>query len=185
MEERIINRAQEEIERFGYRRFTMDDIAAGLGISKKTLYKYFASKGELITAVLQKELERQKNIIEAVVETNEHWFDRLNAAMSGYCDNMMPAHHINEIKHYFPEQQKEIENSERFCREQLGRLLQEGIQRGEIQPGLNVEMSLIIIQELLNFSVYNPTSNKDGMDAKQLLEEVKKIIFFGLVMRDW
>lgn len=184
MKERIINRAQEEIERFGYRRFTMDDIAAGLGISKKTLYKYFTSKGELITAVLRKELEREKNIIEAIVATNEHWFDRLNIAMSSYCDNRMPAHLINEIKYYFPEQQKEIENNELFYREQLAKLLQEGIQRGEVQPGLNVEISLIIIQEILNYSVSN-SSNKDGIDANQLLEEIKKIVFFGLVMRDW
>lgn len=185
MQESIIKKAAGEINRFGFRRFTMDDIAGGLGISKKTLYKHFPSKGELIAAVLKKNLEREQKNALAVIETNEHWFDRLNNVMLNYCENRMPAHHIEEIRLYFPEEKKQIENIESFYREQFRHLMEEGINRGEIQPGLELEIVLQIIQELLNFSVCQSGSSKEGMEANRFLEEIKKVIFFGLIVRDW
>ena len=37
---------------FGIRSVSMDDIANGLGMSKKTLYQHFADKDELVMAVV-------------------------------------------------------------------------------------------------------------------------------------
>jgi len=50
--ERIIEKANELFMRFGIRSVSMDDIANGLGMSKKTLYQHFADKDELVMAVV-------------------------------------------------------------------------------------------------------------------------------------
>ena len=50
--ERIQVKAQELFLRFGIRSVSMDDIANHLGMSKKTLYQYFADKDELVDAVI-------------------------------------------------------------------------------------------------------------------------------------
>ena len=49
----IIHAASELFFTHGYRRVTVDEIAAALGISKKTLYKHFASKEDLLLAVTE------------------------------------------------------------------------------------------------------------------------------------
>ena len=54
MREKIIKRAEERFFKDGYRRVTMDEIASDLGISKKTLYKYFEGKESIATAVIEK-----------------------------------------------------------------------------------------------------------------------------------
>ena len=50
--ERITEKANELFMRYGVRSVSMDDIAAQLGMSKKTLYQYYTDKEELVDAVL-------------------------------------------------------------------------------------------------------------------------------------
>ncbi|MEX6626474.1 TetR/AcrR family transcriptional regulator [Tenacibaculum salmonis] len=50
MRDKILNKAGEMFLNYGFKSVTMDDIAGELGISKKTLYKYFSKKTELVDA---------------------------------------------------------------------------------------------------------------------------------------
>src|SRR6059058_3437856 len=49
--ERILVKSHDLFNRYGIRSVSMDDIAAQLGMSKKTLYQYYADKDELVNAV--------------------------------------------------------------------------------------------------------------------------------------
>jgi TetR/AcrR family transcriptional regulator, cholesterol catabolism regulator len=49
--ERILLRAHDLFNKYGLRSVSMDDIAAQLGMSKKTLYQYYTDKDELVDAV--------------------------------------------------------------------------------------------------------------------------------------
>lgn len=48
--ERILVKSHELFNRYGIRSVSMDDIAAQLGMSKKTVYQYFSDKEELVDA---------------------------------------------------------------------------------------------------------------------------------------
>jgi len=50
VKERILVKSEEMFMQFGIRSVSMDDIANNLGMSKKTLYQYFADKDELVDA---------------------------------------------------------------------------------------------------------------------------------------
>src|SRR5205823_1985521 len=50
--DRILQKAHELFMRYGIRSVSMDDMAAQLGMSKKTLYQYYSDKEELIDAVV-------------------------------------------------------------------------------------------------------------------------------------
>jgi AcrR family transcriptional regulator len=51
---RIVDAAYESFWRLGFRRSTVDSIAARAGLTKRTLYGYFRSKDDLLAAVLQR-----------------------------------------------------------------------------------------------------------------------------------
>ena len=55
VEEEILNASIQCFERFGIRRATMEDIARSAGVSRKTVYRYFATKNELIAAFVERE----------------------------------------------------------------------------------------------------------------------------------
>lgn len=58
--ERILDRSHGLFNRYGIRSVSMDDIAAGLGMSKKTLYQYFADKDELVDACFSGVMEEHR-----------------------------------------------------------------------------------------------------------------------------
>ncbi len=70
MEEReqITKYALENLFVKGYQYVTMDNIATGMKISKKTIYKYFSSKDELFEAIIMLMLSRVKEQIEQIVK---------------------------------------------------------------------------------------------------------------------
>ncbi|WP_020596028.1 TetR/AcrR family transcriptional regulator [Spirosoma panaciterrae] len=63
MKERIIAEARHLFNQFGVRTVRLEDIAQELGISKKTVYQYFASKEELVQRMLENQLN--ENLREA------------------------------------------------------------------------------------------------------------------------
>jgi len=75
--ERILAGAVSQIEDFGVRRFTVDDLARRLGISRVTIYRRFAKKSRLMEAVLHYELHRILRKIDAEVERCETLEERL------------------------------------------------------------------------------------------------------------
>lgn len=57
VKERILQKAHELYHRFGIRSVSMDEIATGLGISKKTVYQCYADKEELVREVFSRIME--------------------------------------------------------------------------------------------------------------------------------
>jgi AcrR family transcriptional regulator len=66
--ERILAAAAQQVEDFGLRRFTIDDVARRLGVSRVTIYRYFPKRDRLVQAVLLRELHRFLERVGAAVQ---------------------------------------------------------------------------------------------------------------------
>jgi AcrR family transcriptional regulator len=75
--ERILAAAIGQVEDFGVRRFTMDDVARRVGVSRVTIYRYFPKKDRLMEAVLFHELRRFLREIDAAVAPYDTLEERL------------------------------------------------------------------------------------------------------------
>jgi AcrR family transcriptional regulator len=69
VKERILNKATDLFMRYGIRSITMDEIAAQLGISKKTIYQFFTDKDDMVSAVI--DLEIKKNEMDCIEFRNQ------------------------------------------------------------------------------------------------------------------
>lgn len=65
--DRILAAAHDQAEDFGLRRFTIDDVARRVGLSRVTIYRYFPKKDQLLDALLMRELNRFLTKVDAVV----------------------------------------------------------------------------------------------------------------------
>src|SRR5690348_18489006 len=65
--QRIVAVARAHFFAHGFRSVTMDDLAAELGMSKKTLYAEFSSKTELLRAVLLDKFASVEKDLDAVM----------------------------------------------------------------------------------------------------------------------
>ncbi|TNF49052.1 MAG: TetR/AcrR family transcriptional regulator [Bacteroidetes bacterium] len=73
----IIERSSQIFMRYGIKSITMDDVARELGISKKTLYKYFQDKNELVITILSAKIELDKQYCKRSNEQAENAIDEL------------------------------------------------------------------------------------------------------------
>src|SRR5262245_32749271 len=64
--QRIVRAAREHFLAHGFRGVTMDDLAEGLGMSKKTIYAQFPSKSALLEAVLLDKFRTAEEDLEAI-----------------------------------------------------------------------------------------------------------------------
>ena len=64
---KILNYASDKFMREGFYKSSMDSLAAELQVSKKTIYKYFSSKDELVEAIASGFMRNTSEKIESVI----------------------------------------------------------------------------------------------------------------------
>ncbi|MAD97473.1 MAG: TetR family transcriptional regulator [Flavobacteriaceae bacterium] len=97
MTERILQKATELFITLGFKSVTMDDIASNLGISKKTLYKHFSNKTELVD------------------ETTNHMFSIISLGIDEICaSDLNPIAEIFEIKNLMMRHLKDEKSSPQY-----------------------------------------------------------------------
>lgn len=183
MRSKIVSSATEQIMKYGLRGFTLDDITANLNISKKTLYKYFSSKNELISEIVASTVEVEKNTAVVQMEKGKDWLEKLEALLSVYSYQAIPYRILDELHRYFPEEREKIEEIGDFREHLAISLLEEGIRCGDIEP----DVQPATVTHALKKIFLSPTDPKllEGLDmtVNQLLEQMKRLLIYGILKR--
>lgn len=167
IQERIRQKADELFRKYGIRSVTMDEIATQLGMSKKTIYQYYADKDQLVDAVAideihysqeccLKDAEVSANAIEEifrVMEFVEVMFRSMNPSM------------LHDLEKYHPLGYKKfLEHKNKFLFEMIKRNIERGVGEELYRPEIDVEimarfriesMMLLFKPELFPTSKFN------------------------------
>ncbi len=110
--EKIINFASQKFLLEGFYKTTMDELSAEMHMSKKTIYRNFSSKEELVRIIAKRFMENNAKLIEEVIEAKcnaveklVRIFETVGKILSKINDRM-----LKDIHHYSPEQWKEIDD---------------------------------------------------------------------------
>ncbi|MEO5593776.1 MAG: TetR/AcrR family transcriptional regulator [Chitinophagaceae bacterium] len=79
--ERIKLQATDLYMKYGIRSVSMDDIANHLGMSKKTIYQYYADKDELVDAVIEHKINHNESCCQLDKDKSENAIHELFLAM--------------------------------------------------------------------------------------------------------
>lgn len=81
-EDRILDTSKELFFRHGIKSITMDDIAHKLGMSKKTIYQYYADKNAILSSLMISELKSQIREMQEIRKNSENSIDEMLQSMS-------------------------------------------------------------------------------------------------------
>jgi len=81
--DRILEKATQLFMRYGIRSITMDEIAAQLGISKKTIYQFFTDKDAMVEAVVNEEMKQNEEDCRGFSLSAENAVHEIFQAMDG------------------------------------------------------------------------------------------------------
>lgn len=141
-EERIIRESMKIFLRLGIKSVNMDDIAARLGMSKKTLYKYVNDKVDLVKRVFHchvaHETEQMKLVTDRNLNAIDEAFEMMRMVISMVKD-INPVV-IFDMHKFYPELMQDMEcQRSQLMWESLKSNLLKGIEEGYYREDLNVD----------------------------------------------
>jgi AcrR family transcriptional regulator len=75
--ERILELAKNRFFKAGFNKVTLDELSGELGISKKTMYKFFPSKEDLVKTVVWMMLHRVEKEVQRITDQDKPFVHRL------------------------------------------------------------------------------------------------------------
>lgn len=174
--------AMKEMDERGVK-FTMDDLARRLGVSKRTLYENFSSKEELIGSILADSIADLKTLREAIVNDPSldvcEKFRRIMSVKPSLCAKTTDRVAI-EMKKCMPEHWGKLEGAIDELWEITERLLQEGVQNGSFRPVFFPAMRAMFKGSFNEFANYSfLVQHKVTID--EMVGHMTDILMFGLV----
>ena len=175
--ERIQLKAHELFNRYGIRSVSMDDIAAQLGMSKKTLYHYYTDKDELVNAVFTVVMEYNRTQCKVDYDCSENAihevflaYDRVQAMFA----NMNPST-LFDMEKYHPSAFKKFrEFKDEFLygviKENLERGIREEIYRSDVDTDVLTRYRIYSIMLAFNQDVFPNNRTHLVHIEQQLLE---------------
>ena len=141
--ERILLKSYDLFNQYGIRSVSMDDIAAQLGMSKKTLYQYFTDKDELVNAVFDVALQSNKAQCVASREQRDNAIHEIFLSFDMVREmlvNMNPSL-IFDLKKYHPSAfTKYLSFKNEFLYKLIRSNLEQGIAEELYRPEIDVEV---------------------------------------------
>ncbi len=154
--QRIMMQAHILFYREGLYKTSMDEVAAELKISKKTIYKYFESKYDLIKETTFAMLKNSIKDVDAILSKKISVASKLSMLLENYSNEVCQVSEkwIKDMRTHYPEIWKEIEN---FRNEKIYDISKKLIMQGrkekivsDFPPEIIVEAYAATIRAIVN-----------------------------------
>ena len=160
MKEDITQKALTYFLQYGFKTFTMDDLANSFGISKKTLYEQFASKNDLVEATLDYALEMSCHQVDKFVSGEgsviENVFRSQREVQNLF--NFNSSKPIWELKKYFPKTYERMDME--FIKSDalfIDKLLEKGWEEGLFRKDINVSFYKVFYSSVQRLRIFSDT----------------------------
>lgn len=175
----IIATVRELITVQGFATVTMDDVAAKMGISKKTLYTQFTSREEMLEAAVNETLAGWDAQFRAIAaDTQGNTLDRIARFMEllSICYSLLSKQLATDLKRYLPHVwEKIVADRQNLIFSDMRSIIEQGISEGIFRKDIHLEMGLVVYSELVE-SVLSPLFlAKHTYSAKELNSFVSMI----------
>jgi AcrR family transcriptional regulator len=185
--DKIIVKAAEVFNQFGFKKTTMDEIAQQLGKGKSSIYYYFTSKEEIFQAVVEKEAFELKNEVRQAIDRGTNPINKIKnyvlTRVSVYKkitnfynalknDGLLHLEFIDALRKKYEKDEVEI----------LQQILIEGVNAGKFKLNDTYVASVAIVTALKGLEeTFNKNNDQQQMEAH--LDSLLNILFYGITVR--
>ena len=182
-EEKIVHHSTNKFLENGFYKTTMDQLASGMKISKKTIYKFFPSKILLLEKVVETFENKIKNDLETIIESDECLIVKLKNLGAYFAKFSLKVNgkFLSDFFNHQPELWKKIETFRTDVIENVwGSLITEGKKEGLIIDVSN-SIILIVVQSAIR-GIINPSFlQKSSLSPNEAFEQMFSILMNGIL----
>ncbi|HEX8732770.1 MAG TPA: TetR/AcrR family transcriptional regulator [Ktedonobacterales bacterium] len=187
--ERLILRAASELfAEQGYHATSLEDIAARVGIAKGTIYLHFASKDDLVIALMKQGFDQYVKAFQDALESGATPHDKLlavieqftsAAAHQGYVTftGMMQNPAILSRMH---EMREQMQARWERPRQLLMAAIDEGKAAGDFDPQLPTTLIAALLTSLVNPHTYRQLLNEQTLSNEEISASLRRFFFRGI-----
>ena len=183
--DRILRAARVHFFAHGYSAFTMDDFAAELGMSKKTLYVHFAGKDEILRAVIEQLGQEIRSDAEALLRDR-----RLNFAekLRGFAEGMaqrlsaLNPRTVRDLQRFAPDLHRRVEEMrQKNIPYVFGRFIEEGQLAGMVRTDLNSAFAVEFYLQAIQGLFQTATLERLNLAPREVCARALDLFFGGLL----
>jgi AcrR family transcriptional regulator len=151
MQDKIIEQLEDKLFKEGFYKTTMDEVASELGMSKKTIYKFFPSKEDLIRAIAKHFMNRMRSKIVPALNSDKNAIEKLAELIKilAGASEKISTKRMEEMKRHFPQIWNEIDS---FRTKMMFENITKVINQGKAE-GLFIDYPTSIVMNMLVSSV--------------------------------
>jgi AcrR family transcriptional regulator len=183
MREKIIETSLQEFLKHGIRKMTMQKLVVPLGISTKTMYKYFSNKEELLEECLIIHYkETDKKLLE-IKDSSPNMVVVLCSVFDKSMELDFGTNHLfyHDLNYYYPElQDKAIKLYSRKAGEILTGIIEKGILDGDFQGHLQAPIILTAIGVLYRSVTRNEAYKMFKVKPSELIKHTTDVYLRGI-----
>ena len=181
--EKILKYAQLKYFTEGFYKTSMDVLAGELQISKKTIYKYFATKNHLVEAVVQDTMSYMGSKIDEIVSSDENAVLKILSLLDFLSKSILRASEkwMLDIKEHMPGLWSKID---KFRSKKMVVILSKIIEQGKNEGYIEDKPNEIIITVLIASirAIINPTFlSENKLTINSVLPVTFEILLKGIL----
>jgi TetR/AcrR family transcriptional regulator, cholesterol catabolism regulator len=187
LQQRIVDAARELFFERGYSTVSTQEIADAIGISKKTLYREFETKEDILRAVVLPRLKESTAFVEGVLKDRAMlYMEKLRTVMSamGVQNQRISVNFVRDVSMHAPAVWREIQHYKQERFKIFGELLKQGfaknVFRSDIRPEVVSKLYTAAIDTLLT-----PQALAElPCTAPEVLQSLLTVFFEGMLEED-
>ena len=184
IKKKILHKATEMFLQYGFSRVTMEEIAMELGMSKKTLYRFFPGKEQLLREMINGMKCKFEDYVQELWGNNEMSFIEKLKNLMNYISNQPSAFRgplSLDLQKNFPLLWEEINESRKtHSLHKFNLLLSEGIGKGVFRKDLDQQIVVLLFMNAMQ-GILNPdVLSQLPYTANQVFESIIKVLMEGI-----
>ncbi len=185
-EEQILEESFNAMTRDGVRAFTVDSLSQDLGMSKKTIYKYFPTKENLVEKsvalffyVIEKKLEKLiKNEPNPALQ-----FVKVMEFVMGHISKIS-IEKLADLKMRFPAVWKKMETFRLDRRDDFYMILSEAQNQGYVRKDVDIKIIATLYMNIINSTFQPEFFLKNNLAPSDAIQHFLKMVTGGLFTED-
>jgi AcrR family transcriptional regulator len=182
---RILRQARRDFFAGGYSQFTMDGLAAELGMSKKTLYVHFAGKDEIIGAVIDHLAAEVRTDADVLLRNRElNLAEKLRGFVEGMVERLsaLHPHTMRDLQRFAPPLYDRLEAVRRTTIPYVfGRFVEQGQIEGLIHDELPTAFAVEYFLHAMQGMMHPATLERLRLEPREVIGTAVDLFFGGLL----
>jgi AcrR family transcriptional regulator len=182
---RIVRQARVHFFTHGYSQVTMDELAAELGMSKKTLYVHFDSKEALMRAVIADLSQEIRASADALLANRQlNFAEKLRGFAEGMVERLTKTNPrlLRDLQRFAPDLYQQVaEMREKNIPYVFGRFIEEGQLDGMVRPEVDTAFAVQFFLQAMNGLVQPATMERLGLAPRDIAPRAIGLFFGGLL----